>query len=444
MKNKFLTAALFTSSCLPLFAQLEPEMVTQKFFPEPEEAIHTPALAKGEGFTSHREMMDFLRQLAAAHPHMLKLEVAGHSQMGLEIPLLTLGGDGEKTLRLFYFTRVHGNEPAGTEMLLWLAQQLAEDPTLHELTQHIAFYFVPMLNADGAEANTRLSANGVNINRDMTDLQTPEAALLHALFTKIQPHLTVDFHEYQPYHERYKALDTTAKMMLPFDLEFLCPTNPNVPEGLQRFIQNPLMSDAQAELSRRGLSHHAYFSTTQSAEKGLVFEVGNSSPTITCNAFALRNSAMLIVETRGIGMGTTSLKRRVYAAGITALSLARTALTNADALHQTLAQAQASKHDMALAFAPTDTTLTLPFIDASRNVLRPIRVSAELATQPRLLKTAPLPEAYYLLPSQQATVALLAKMGIAASLLPNGQYKVETAQPSGRLATVILNTHTQP
>jgi hypothetical protein len=52
------------------------------------------------------------------------------------------------------------------------------------------------VNPDGSERRQRRNAGDADLNRDHLTLFTPEVAALHQLYHEIQPHVTLDVHEY--------------------------------------------------------------------------------------------------------------------------------------------------------------------------------------------------------------------------------------------------------
>ncbi|MFX5530203.1 M14 family zinc carboxypeptidase, partial [Acinetobacter baumannii] len=84
-----------------------------------------------QDFTSHAEVMGFLADLAARAPSM-RLHVAGTSQGGRALPVVLLpSARGEADVSdahrptLLLIGQQHGNEPAGGEAMLVMAQRLA-------------------------------------------------------------------------------------------------------------------------------------------------------------------------------------------------------------------------------------------------------------------------------------------------------------------------------
>jgi len=100
----------------------------------------------------------------------LPLAVAGESTAGRPIYLLELGSGANTSL---IFGGFHGDEEAGTQLVLELANILTREKPLPEFGRVI---IVPVLNPDGLMANTRTNFNGVDINRNFpTNNWSPSA-----------------------------------------------------------------------------------------------------------------------------------------------------------------------------------------------------------------------------------------------------------------------------
>ena len=100
---------------------------------------------------------------------------------------------------------IHGNEPAGTPLLRTLAQHLKDHP--HLFTGR-TIVLLPVANPDGMAANTRLNANGVDLNRNFATanrinsasfgrsaLSEPEARVIKQLIRQYAPDRIVTIHQ---------------------------------------------------------------------------------------------------------------------------------------------------------------------------------------------------------------------------------------------------------
>lgn len=195
MKKLLLLILLFSSA---LFAQPNPQSkkVTEKFFSNPDVEINTPAFAKEKVFTNYKELMAFIEEKVADHSNLISYRFIGESQKGKKIPILTLNNSSRVNtkIRVWMQGGLQGNEPASTEGLLHLVNQLLEDPEHQKLLNNIDLRIVPMANIDGYIKQDRYAANGLDLNRDQTKLMAPESVILKEAFNKFNPEVAVDFH----------------------------------------------------------------------------------------------------------------------------------------------------------------------------------------------------------------------------------------------------------
>ena len=110
---------------ITVFSQLNPQSkkLTNKFFPDPNIEINTPAFNKKKGFTKYDEMMSFLKEHIANHEDEVKLEFVGESQKGKKIPILYFDRvSNNNKVKVFFQAGLHGNEPASNEGILYLIE----------------------------------------------------------------------------------------------------------------------------------------------------------------------------------------------------------------------------------------------------------------------------------------------------------------------------------
>jgi protein MpaA len=128
----------------------------------------------------------------------------GRSVRGRPIPALQLG-DPHGRLTAAVVACIHGDEPAGIRVV----------EVLHKsaLPAGLKLWLLPVMNPDGRAANTRVNANGVDLNRNFPwkwvregkrgnpmysgpkPLSEPESRAVHALFEGQQPRLVVWYHQ---------------------------------------------------------------------------------------------------------------------------------------------------------------------------------------------------------------------------------------------------------
>jgi len=93
---------------------------------------------------------------------------------------------------------MHGDEPTSTAALLDILNYMGsnpEDPYVKAILSGATLLIIPMLNPDGAERYTRRNAQGIDINRDARNLQTPEAKILKAARDEYLPEFGFNLHD---------------------------------------------------------------------------------------------------------------------------------------------------------------------------------------------------------------------------------------------------------
>ncbi|WP_313386605.1 M14 family zinc carboxypeptidase [Chishuiella sp.] len=108
-------------------------------------------------------------------------EQIGTSFLGNPIYKLSFG-TGEK--RILIWSQMHGNESSGTRAMFDVINFFEQNS---EITQNIlsqlTIDFIPMLNPDGANVNTRRNAIGIDINRDFLAKESTE---IHILLKQVE------------------------------------------------------------------------------------------------------------------------------------------------------------------------------------------------------------------------------------------------------------------
>lgn len=110
---------------------------------------------------------------------------------------------GQGPLCIFAWSQMHGNEPTATAALIDLMNFLTSSEGIiwqREWQHKITLHLVPMLNPDGAESNTRVNAQGIDINRDASDPQSPEGKILKSLLHSLNPDVAFNLHDQSRYY----------------------------------------------------------------------------------------------------------------------------------------------------------------------------------------------------------------------------------------------------
>lgn len=390
------------------------DFVQRTFFPSPPPPLTavelpTPAFAKSRGFTKHSELMDFLEELAAAHPDTATLTTVGESQRGRAIPMMRIVGRDPK-IRVFLQGGLHGNEPASTEGLLLLVHRLLEDERLRSLRAHLDVAVVPVANPDGYERQLRYAANGLDLNRDQTKLEVPESTVLKKAFHKVDPAVAVDFHEYRPYRRDFLWLGENG-VTSAYDVMFLYSGNLNVPEPLRDLTRDVFVADVNDEMQQRGLRYHDYV-VSREVHGDIWFNQGSSQARSSATNWALADTVSLLVEVRGVALGRDAFERRVLSTFWVAERVLRTARDHADRVHQVLEQSIGQPAQVAVTQSPAVLADQIQVIDLVEHAIVDLDITLRDNLRSSATLTRPRPEAYAILPGSDELVGKLEVLGL--------------------------------
>ncbi len=140
----------------------------------------------------HKDVQRYLKELK----HLgIKVEEVGKSFEEREIYQVEWGKGKTK---VFMWSQMHGDEPTATpaliEMFAFLQKNRKKKKWVRKLEKTLTIRAVPMLNPDGAEVFKRRNAQGIDINRDTENLETPEAKILLKLRNEWQPDIGFNLH----------------------------------------------------------------------------------------------------------------------------------------------------------------------------------------------------------------------------------------------------------
>lgn len=413
-------------------AQKNPQSdeITQRFFPEWEYPISTPAFAKKDGFTTHTEMMAWLDAILKKAQKRASMRIIGQSQKGKDIPLLLLTApNGNPKTKVWMQGGLHGDEAAGTEAMLYLIDRLVKDSSLTYLLNSLEIAIVPMANIDGYEAHNRFAADGQDLNRDQTRLKAPESVALKAAFSKFQPAVALDFHEYRPYRKEFRTFGKNGITTV-HDAMFLYSGNLNVPKNLRDYTANTFVANARKVLDQNKLRHYHYF-TTEKYGGHVGLNIGSVHARSSASNFALANTVSTLLEIRGIGLGRTSFKRRVKTAYLIALSYLETAVKEQENLKRVLAEAAKQQNKVVVISERKEYKDTVPVIDLSNNQEIKMEFSLHNALFSKATLTRSRPFAYIIDKSERRAAKCLKLLGLQLdSLEKDTELKVEAYKQS--------------
>lgn len=413
-------------------------------FPDPPVAYSTPGLGRDRrAFTTNAELGQWLHSLAepvAKGPTRTKLLTLGTSQRGEPIlGLLVTRAAGTEPAQLdtsgrptvVLIGQQHGNEPAGSEALLVISRELAQG-LLEPLLDRINVVVVPRANPDGAAAGTRVTANGVDMNRDHLLLHTPEARALAQVVNDYRPILVVDAHEYTVvgrYLQKFNAIQR-------YDALLQYATTANYPEFLTKASHEWYHQPMVAALKGQGLSSDWYYTTSTNPDDKHI-SMGGTQPDTGRNVNGLKNTVSLLIETRGVGIGRMHIQRRVHSQVTAITSALRSTAERASSLEQVRSfvvrdvSAQACRDQVVVEAAATPTQRELDFLDPETGADRPIRVDWNSSLTLRPTKTRARPCGYWLAASASTAVERLRLLGLQV---------MRVAEPGSALADIYRET----
>ncbi len=415
-------------------------------FPDPPVQFDTPAFAPGrQTFTSNAELGSFMHGLVRdGRPGgtSVRLIALGHSQAGeplegllftreAQFDAATLAASGRPTVMLI--GQQHGDEPAGAEALLVVAEELSSG-SLAGLLDRINVVMLPRANPDGARTGRRLSASGIDVNRDHLLLRTPEAQAQAQLARTYRPMVVVDSHEYAV---GGRFLDKFGGVQR-FDALLQYAMTPNVHEFVTKAAEQWFRQPLVAKLDAEGLTNEWYYTTSGDLSDRRV-SMGSARPDNARNVNGLRNAVSFLIETRGVGIGRLHFKRRVFTQVTAIASVLSSAAEHAADLAKLRAfvendiSAHACQGEVVLEAAPTPSEYGLTMLDPVTGLERKTTVSWESTLELRPVKVRPRPCGYWLAPQESDAMLRLRALGIAVQQLDElGEMRGELYRETGR------------
>lgn len=435
MKRLIYLIGIWLLSGFTLDFNPQPKAITQKYFPEFSDNIQTPALQKKKGYTNYQEMMHFLDSLQARYPQVMQVTFIGESQLGKKVPLVKLNqSGGQDKLRVWFQGGLHGNEMASTECVLHLLHQLLADTSLHYLFQKIEIAMVPMANIDGYEKQDRYAANGLDLNRDQTKLNIKESVFLKQTFSDYNPHVAIDFHEYNPFRKDFAQLGNYG-VTSRYDVMFMSSGNLNVPAPLRQYTNEVFVANAHKALDKRGLTYEEYI-TSDKKEGEIHFSQGSNSARSSATSYALANTISTLVEIRGVGIERTSFTRRIITGYTIALSYLQTAYEQDKEIKEVL-KASINHQEPVVVVSKKETGLqSKKFISLENNEEVMLEVMVSNASKGTPVLSRAYPKAYLITAENLPIIARLKILGIRVdtltsdTLLDVEAYQVSALQKS--------------
>jgi len=385
-------------------------------FAAPAVRYDTPGLQPGrDSYTSNAELRAALRELAA-RPQGPRLLAAGRSEAGEPIEALQYSrGPGRPTVLLV--GQQHGDEPAGSEALLAVAQLLFT-PAWAALLDRIDVIVLPRANPDGATLGQRRGLHGLDINRDHLLLRTPEARAQALLMRAYRPLLLVDAHEHPVTGRTLEKFNAVQRHDLLLQYAMVANLPPELTRASEDWFRQPLLQ----ALAHERLSAEWYH-TNPSTPGDLGMSMGGVQPDTARNVQGLKNAVGMLLESRGAGIGRLHLQRRVHSHVVAVRSLLASAAEHADALQalQRRVDAQvagsACHGELVVLAAQTPMRRDILMLDPVTGADKPVSVHWNSSLELQPLVKRPRPCGYWLAAGADAAVQRLQALGVQVQRL---------------------------
>jgi hypothetical protein len=409
-------ARLFVLFLIPAFASAQdPKAIHDTFFPNPDTTFTTPAFAKKKGFTTSKMLFEFLDAHAGSDAGWNR-DTIGYSAKGVPIVAVQKGGEtATAPIKLLMLGGIHGDEPAGTEGLLAMIQQLGPEGPWEDLLDSVTLRIVPMVNPDGMDKLNRYAANGRDLNRDQSKLTNVEMIALKEDFRAFDADIVIDFHEYRPYRADYVDMGEFG-VTSPFDVMFMYTGNLNVPEVLRTANETLLVNPAREAMDGLGRRYANYFRpiVTRGVRE---FRSGGTSPRSSVTSFGLANSLSVLLEIRGVGLGRRDFPRRVETAYTLAHSFLQSAALQGPAIHAVRQQAAADDAPVVIEAARMDKNCDVILIDLHAGELRSFSEKCSDSNAQYAVTSRKRPGGYVVMPEAAEAIEKLGVLGLEATVL---------------------------
>ncbi|MDC6351599.1 M14 family metallopeptidase [Zeaxanthinibacter sp. PT1] len=153
-----------------------------------------------------------VNKVISSWSYLFHLKHIGYSVEDRPISLISLGNGPRKILM---WSQMHGNESTTTKAVLDLIRFFGKGGG-KDILDSCTIKIIPQLNPDGAYAYTRVNANGIDLNRDATELTQPESKVLRELYEEWKPDYCFNLHD-------QRTIFNVGETGSPATLSFLAP-----------------------------------------------------------------------------------------------------------------------------------------------------------------------------------------------------------------------------
>ena len=255
------------------------------------------------------EVIAYMKQMAAVNPN-IHLMTYGYTTEGRPLPLAVIGAPGasaEQVLatnktRVYIQGNIHAGEVEGKEALLWLLRSIAKGERNAWLKTTVLL-INPIYNADGNERvsvsnrgsqagpvggmGTRENAQGLDLNRDGTKMETAEARSMAGLLTRYQPHVAMDLHT------------TDGSSTSGFNMTYETSLNPNNSKVQTSLLRDVLLPEITKNVKAKHGSDWFYYGGVSGTgeQRAWRSDAELAKPRYTSTYYGVRNILGLLTET---------------------------------------------------------------------------------------------------------------------------------------------------
>jgi hypothetical protein len=391
------------------------------FFKDPKKQLATPIISGGKYYSSYNAVTEFLNDLAAKHPELMTITDIGDSQRGFKTPMVTLnkknGVNDNQKVRVTFLACVHGDEPISTDAMVNTIYELVENPTLSSYLDNAIVMIVPIVNVDGHKDENRFSNDGTDLNRNLGILDVPETVNVKNAINTFNPHVVVDFHEYNP--NRKDFLDIDDCMTSSYDAMFLYTGTLNVDANIRKMIETNFVEPTKLVLEKNNRVVRNYCSTQQSEGK-TILNIGGATSRSSATNYALQNRISILMEIRGVTEKGKAVKRRIETSTLAALSYLKISNDLSTEIIKTVNQANKTalegKNEIIVTSKPTMIESNFQFVNTCTNTNDIYKFEAKnnIAQIPQIIRLRP--DGYVIVTKSKAIFKVLRSSGIEFSV----------------------------
>ncbi|MCH2465500.1 MAG: M14 family metallopeptidase [Gemmatimonadetes bacterium] len=255
--------------------------------------------------TSYEEVIALSESLAELSDN-IHLTTFGYTNEGRALPLLVVGAPdasvasvlGTGKTRVYVQGNIHGGEVCGKEALLMLLRRYAMG-VYPSWTDELVLLIAPIYNADGNERvslrnrprqhgpiggmGQRPNAQGLDLNRDHTKLDSPEARSLVRLMTEYDPHVAVDLH-------------TTNGTRHAYHLTYSPPLHPNTSAAIDGLLRDRWLPEITRLIKEKHGWDYYYYGNVGGRGGGSGWRTFDHRPRFNNNYVGLRNRVAILSE----------------------------------------------------------------------------------------------------------------------------------------------------